>query len=593
MIDRFTDITGKPMLLLLFGYGLTNVCSECVNQYIVLDIAERLRKEGIPCDTLDLQPDWMAKRYDMTVNKDWNKEKFHVDNWMSGERTFIHALKEKGFKLILWTPCDYDLTYDAEKRYYEEHPEDRKIPLYETNEEIVLKKKGIFLEVEETERGMVIDESFPDVKRVIKMDTITIPEEPWFNHFKKFLDKGVRGIDEDGCAFLSPHIDRLYANGKDYREMHNLMQSLVSKQYYDGYREYCGKRPMIQTPTTYIGNQKWTSSWAGDVPGRELSLMGLLKYSMQGHMNFTCDMDIKRLDGIHFGFFMGWAHFRNWADMAEPWYLREDLKNAFKFYAKLRYSLLPYIYSSAYYGHTTGLSICRAMVLMYPGDPRTFNMITSEGAILDGKSNLLLCLIEKDGHYFSPHLQTGSNFLDRPGESYKKFKWPIAKIGQPKFMHKYGYYEIRCKLQTQPGWWSAFWLQSPVIGATLDPKLSGAEVDIMENFTSDGIILHNIHWKGYGDDHKHLGSGDIKIEDTPDQYHRFGCHWSPGGYVYYADGKETWRVNGPVSDIEQFILVSTECMGYRNSDQPDEELKKAVLPDYFVVDYVRVFDEVK
>jgi hypothetical protein len=45
-------------------------------------------------------------------------------------------------------------------------------------------------------------------------------------------------------------------------------------------------------------------------------------------------------------------------------------------------------------------------------------------------------------------------------------------------------------------------------------------------------------------------------------------------------------------------------MGYRwfdaltgepkdNSNVPDEKLKKAVLPDAFIVDYVRVFDEVK
>ena len=218
---------------------------------------------------------------------------------------------------------------------------------------------------------------------------------------------------------------------------------------------------------------------------------------------------------------------------------------------------------------------------------------TEEGAILDGNSNLLLSLIEKDGQYYSPHLQTGSNYLDRPGESYDKFKWPIAEIKQPKFMHKYGYYEVRCKLQKQPGWWSAFWLQSPTIGSTLDSNRSGVEMDIMENFTREPIIFHNLHWDGYGKDHKQAESGERMLEDTPDGFHIFGMDWSPEGYVFYIDGKESWRVDGPVSDVEQFILISTECMGYRKGDQPDEELKKAVLPDYFIVDYVRVFDEVE
>jgi len=220
------------------------------------------------------------------------------------------------------------------------------------------------------------------------------------------------------------------------------------------------------------------------------------------------------------------------------------------------------------------------------------NTFTEEGAVLDGKSNLLLSLTEKDGQYYSPHLQTGSNYLDRPGEKYGKFTWPVAEIEPPKFLHKYGYYEIRCKLQTQPGWWSAFWLQSPTIGASLDPVKMGVELDIMENFTRDGIISHNNHWNGYGKDHQWLGSGERQVAETPDGYHVFGLDWSRSGYTYYIDGQASWHVEGPVSDTEQFILVSTECMGYRNGEQPAPELKKAVLPDYFVVDYVRVYDDV-
>ena len=227
---------------------------------------------------------------------------------------------------------------------------------------------------------------------------------------------------------------------------------------------------------------------------------------------------------------------------------------------------------------------------------------TDEGAFLDGKGNLHLKLIEKDGQYYSSQLQTGSNFMDRPGtifyeaeNSTKKEKmcWPIAKIQEPKFMHKYGYYEIRCKMQTQRGWWSAFWLQSPIIGASLNPEESGVEVDIMECFSPDGYVSHNNHWSGYGVDHQHIGSGARKVKETPDGFHVFGLEWNEKEYVYYIDGEESWRVNGPISHHDQFILISTECMGYRAGDQPTDELRKAVLPDAFIVDYVRVFDEVK
>ncbi len=219
---------------------------------------------------------------------------------------------------------------------------------------------------------------------------------------------------------------------------------------------------------------------------------------------------------------------------------------------------------------------------------------TTEGVeVKDGL--LYLNLIEKDGQYYSPHLQTGKNYLDRPGDPYSTgLTWPIAKIKEPKFMHKYGYYEIRCKLQEQPGWWSAFWLQSPVIGSCLDPARSGVEIDIMENFTRDNRIIHNMHWNGYGKDHKQKGAYHITIEDTSDGFHTFGVHWKKDGYVFYVDGMETWRVDGPVSHTEQFILVSTEVMGYRrgNRDQPSDAVRDAVLPDAFIVDYVRVYDEI-
>jgi beta-glucanase (GH16 family) len=217
---------------------------------------------------------------------------------------------------------------------------------------------------------------------------------------------------------------------------------------------------------------------------------------------------------------------------------------------------------------------------------------TEEGAELDGQGRLLLKAYEKDGKYYTSQLQTGSNFLDRPGEQYSgKLRWPVAKIAPPKFMHKYGYYETRCMLPKQPGWWGAFWIQSPNIGATLDPRQSGVEIDIMENFTRDGVVFHNIHWNGYGADHKQGGSGPLKQPELAEGFHTFGVDWNAKNYIFYIDGKETWRYEGPVSDREEFILISAECDGYRNGG-PTPALQKAKMPDFFIVDYVRVFDEV-
>ena len=218
---------------------------------------------------------------------------------------------------------------------------------------------------------------------------------------------------------------------------------------------------------------------------------------------------------------------------------------------------------------------------------------TEDGVELDGKGNLLLKVYEKDGKFYSTTLQTGSNYLDRPGNRHgnSKLFWPVAKIETPKFMHNYGYYEIRCKLPKEPGWWPAFWIQSPCIGSTLDPSHSGVEIDIMEYFKRDGRTRSAVLWNGYGPDARGACSGDHLRPGITEGYHTFGVDWSAGKYIFYIDGKEHWRFDGPVSDVEGFILISTECNGVREG-KPSPELQKAQLPDYFVVDYVRVYDEI-
>jgi hypothetical protein len=220
------------------------------------------------------------------------------------------------------------------------------------------------------------------------------------------------------------------------------------------------------------------------------------------------------------------------------------------------------------------------------------NTWTDEGASLDGNGNLLLKLYEKDGQYYSSALQTGENYLDRPGRRYSETlnSWPIDRIKKPKFQHKYGYYEIRCQLPKQKGWWPAFWLQSPIIGSTLDPHFSGVELDIMEYF-KEGCIRHAAIWGGYGPDIKSKSAGDQPQEGVTEGFHNYGVHWSKEGYIFYVDGRETWRFNEVVSDCEQFILVTTECHGYRKGG-PSPLLKEAKLPDYFIVDHVRVFEEI-
>ncbi len=223
-----------------------------------------------------------------------------------------------------------------------------------------------------------------------------------------------------------------------------------------------------------------------------------------------------------------------------------------------------------------------------------------EGVHLDGHSNAVFSIYEKNGEICSSQIQTGYNFMDAPHTDEALFGavdtndgnglvWPIGKLKEQKFLHKYGYYECRCKLQKKPGWWSAFWLQSPIIGSSLDTEISGIENDIMESFKPGKIIEHCNHYHGYGVDHKMASAGE-GMDISLDEYHVFGMLWDENGYTFYVDGVEDGHIDSPVSKTPQFILLSTEVNGYRTNEKTATNEARSAVGDTFVVDYVRVFD---
>lgn len=220
---------------------------------------------------------------------------------------------------------------------------------------------------------------------------------------------------------------------------------------------------------------------------------------------------------------------------------------------------------------------------------------TDKGVHLDGKGNVVFEILEENGRPVSSQLQTGYNFMDEPIQETKfggdHLQWNIGKLKKNLYTHRYGYYECRCRLQQHPeGWWSAFWMQSPTIGASLDPAETGTELDIMECFHMGKIVAHNAFTGGYGQDMKHANAGGMNGLDQT-VFHRFGMAWDETGYTFYIDGKEDGRITEYVSKRPEFILISTEVKGYRYKDHtPVREAYDIIGKDQFIVDYVRVFD---
>lgn len=223
-----------------------------------------------------------------------------------------------------------------------------------------------------------------------------------------------------------------------------------------------------------------------------------------------------------------------------------------------------------------------------------------DGCVTVGDGLLRLRIGKRaDGQFVSPQLQTGELIWDYPRIHDPNRFWPLGPREPPKFVHCYGYYECRCRLQKMPGWWSAFWMQTQSQGVALDPARDGVEHDIMESFDPGKVLPACFHYNGTGpeyrnfcipDEHPDVSTFDI---DT-DTFHRYGLLWTPDGYSVYVDGRLRGTSEKVVSRVPEFILVSTEVMGYRNNHmtgEGDERLAAAfAAKDEFIVDYVRVFD---
>ncbi len=319
IVRGYTQLTGKSMLLPRWAYGLTYVALIHQNQFEILNDLMKFREKHIPCDNVSLEPGWMAKFYDYSFEKKWNLEKFHMDSWMRSREypcTFPSVLRRFGFHMALWLCMNYDLC--------------------------------------DHEEGLAGGES-----RL----------RSWYDHVKPFVDDGADGFKLDPADMLM-RIDsnRVCTNGETELAMHNISQVLVMKQMHEGFAEQMNRRPFIHYCGGYSGQQHWGAATTGDNGGLLGGMVWMQNLAMSGFMNTTVDMDIYCPEAIHFAMLAPWAHHNAWQGCSQPWYAGEENEKIYTDYARLRYRLLPYIYSAAIECSETGIPMISPMPLAFQED---------------------------------------------------------------------------------------------------------------------------------------------------------------------------------------------------------------------------------
>ncbi len=347
ILHGYCLLSGFPKLPPKWSFGLWYLARMQANDAEVLNDAMNFRREGIPLDVIGLEPGWMENNYDYSTEKDWSESRFPIPFYMrNGPYNFVDALKRMGFKLELWLCQQYDLTFEEERKIGHKSGENTD-------------------EATEFHVDSEIDLNFMCPTR---MDKVTKPEEPWFDHLTKFVDQGADFFKQDGSLQVNGFPDRLYGNGMTDSEVHNIYPNMYSRQMHEGFEKHTNRRGLSFTCSGWIGFQAWCGTWAGDTGGKVDTLCGMLNLSLAAHSWSTNDMEVTEPEGIHMGYLLPWAQINSWNYFRQPWLQGKRLLNLHKYYSRLRMTLMPYIYSYAYQSTITAVPLMRPLVLEFQDD---------------------------------------------------------------------------------------------------------------------------------------------------------------------------------------------------------------------------------
>lgn len=384
ILDGYTSITGKSPMLPKFAMGLhvgtysggTWGHEEETSANYPVALVEKFRQYQIPIDVLHLDSTW----------------RMFGENGGSGATTFewretFHDT-EKMFDSL------YALNLNAVGLHVR--------PRFDNG-------KKLRLLDEAREAGYVYPEPNNSGEFVNFFDEDAV-NWWWENGAMRVAEQGAMFFKTDeGSAFgrKANESNKTGPQGQEIKSLHNLFPIAYAKAPYEKYQEYNKMRGMNHTREGYAGIQRYPFIWAGDWPsewqyfepvikaGLNIGMSGVGYWSHNmGGFEHVADPELY-IRWSQFGFFSPVAHLfgMEHPNYKEPWNYGEEAQRIFKQYDDLRYSLIPYIYSTAYENHQTGMPLMRALVLDYQDDPNVYE-ITDQ--YLFGES-MMICPVTTKG----------------------------------------------------------------------------------------------------------------------------------------------------------------------------------------------------
>ncbi len=379
LIGNYTDATGRQPLLPRWAFGNYASRFGYRNEAETRDVVRRFERADIPLDAVVLDIYWFGPDIQGHMgNLDWDREAW------PNPRDMIGDFARRGIRTV---PITEPFVLTTSKRWQD------------------AAANGV-LARNATGAPKRFDFYFGNTGLI---DIFDEGARQWFWHaYESLFDIGIAGTWGDlGEPEVHPPDTLHWLSDAGIEatadEVHNAYGHVWAKMVYENQtRRYPDTRPVILMRSGFLGSQRygmvpWTGdvsrSWGGLKPqvelGLQMSLLGLAYIhsdlgGFAGGEVFDKELYIRWLQ---YGVFQ--PIYRPHAQEhipPEPVFHDSETRSIVRDYIRLRYSLLPYIYTLAWENSTTGMPLMRPLFFEDESDP---SLIDETGAYLWGDAFLV------------------------------------------------------------------------------------------------------------------------------------------------------------------------------------------------------------